>query len=381
MLSVTEDIIDYATNILTIEAASLHNAAERLKTNTQSKEGYQQAIYVLFKSLDAGGKIIVTGVGKSGKIGEKIVATMLSTGTCATFLHPVEALHGDLGIVQPNDVVLALSFSGNTEELLLLLPSLKHRRVPIVGLGGNPKSKLAKECAAWVDGYVSCEAGGSIPAPTCSTTLTLAIGDALALTLAKLRDFSKDGFALNHPGGSLGRRLLLKAKDILIDSSKVASVNQDTSLDVIIMEITKHPRGSGVIVIEKTDEGHQHPQFEDDVLFPSPPLSETSSMIEDEDGVSQKINDPDTNKSVVVGVITHGDIHRVLKSSFSTQEGVFQIRAVDIMTSNPIVFNEDRLTSEAVSLMKEKNIPLLPIVRNENQWVGVVTLKDLQELF
>ncbi|OAC98349.1 hypothetical protein MUCCIDRAFT_150159 [Mucor lusitanicus CBS 277.49] len=290
----------------------------------------------MFKSLDAGGKVIVTGVGKSGKIGEKIVATMLSTGTCATFLHPVEALHGDLGTVQPNDVVLALSFSGNTEELLMLLPSLKHRNIPVVGLGGNAKSKLARECAAWIDGYVKREAG-DIPAPTSSTTLTLALGDALALTLAKLRTFTTDGFALNHPGGSLGRRLLLKVKDIIIDSSKVATVNRSTSLDIVIMEMTRHPKGSGVIVLE--------------------------------DDLSSKI----------AGVITHGDIHRVLKSA--TKEGIFQIRAVDIMSSNPVVFQDEGLASDAVTLMKEKDIPLLPVIDSDKHWVGVVTLKDLQELF
>ncbi len=192
MLNTTEDIIDNASNILIEEALSISEAAQRLKSNTESRDGYHQAIYLMFKSLDAGGKVIVTGVGKSGKIGEKIVATMLSTGTCATFLHPVEALHGDLGTVQPNDDVLALSFSGNTEELLMLLPSLKHRNIPVIGLGGNSKSKLARECAAWIDGYVKREAG-DIPAPTSSTTLTLALGDALALTLAKLRTFTTDG--------------------------------------------------------------------------------------------------------------------------------------------------------------------------------------------
>lgn len=364
MFNTTEDIIDNAANILIEEAMGLTDAAQRLKTNTDSREGYNQAIYLMFKSLDAGGKVVVTGVGKSGKIGEKIVATMLSTGTCATFLHPVEALHGDLGTVQPNDVVLALSFSGNTEELLMLLPSLKHRNIPVIGLGGNANSKLARECAAWIDGYVKREAGGSIPAPTSSTTLTLALGDALALTLAKLRTFTTDGFALNHPGGSLGRRLLLKVKDIYIDSSKVACVSPKTSLDVIIMEMTRRPKGSGVIVLEDdvlTIEDTRH-----NTLFPSPPLSETSSL----SGYEK------SNK--IAGVITHGDIHRVLKAS---REGIFQICADDIMSSNPTVFNEEGLASDAIATMKENNIPLLPVINKDNSYVGVITLKDLQELF
>ncbi|KAI8077897.1 uncharacterized protein B0P05DRAFT_470995 [Gilbertella persicaria] len=296
---------------------------------------------------------------------------MLSTGICATFLHPVEALHGDLGTVQPNDVVLALSFSGNTEELLMLMPSLKHRSVPVIGLGGNPKSKLAKESVAWIDGYVKREAGGDIPAPTSSTTLTLALGDALALTLAKLRSFTTDGFALNHPGGSLGRRLLLKVKDIVIDAQKVATVSKNTSLDVVIMEMTKHPRGSGVIVLE---DDRMEATFDDNqgYLFPSPPISETSSLDEFDEAFVNKA-------SKIAGVITHGDIHRVLKSS--TREGIFQIRAVDIMTANPVVFDEDGLASKAVKLMEEKNIPLLPVISNDKSWTGVITLKDLQELF
>lgn len=370
MLNTTEDIIHNSANILLEEASALSDAAQRLKTNANSREGYQQAIYLMFKSLDAGGKVVVTGVGKSGKIGEKIVATMLSTGTCATFLHPVEALHGDLGAVQPNDVVLALSFSGNTEELLMLLPSLKHRNIPVIGLCGNPNSKLSKECAAWIDGFVKREAGGSIPAPTSSTTLTLALGDALALTLAKLRTFTTDGFALNHPGGSLGRRLLLKVKDIYIDSSKVACVSPKTSLDVIIMEMTKHPKGSGVIVLDDDDLNlEEDNQTRDISLFPSPPLSETSSLNEYE---CQKQNR-------IVGVITHGDIHRILKAS--TREGIFQIRAMDMMSSHPIVFEQEGLASEAIKTMQEKSIPLLPVINSDKDWIGVVTLKDLQELF
>ncbi|KAI8637116.1 hypothetical protein BD408DRAFT_425125 [Parasitella parasitica] len=374
MLETTRDIIDNASNILIEEALSINEAAQRLKSNTDSRDGFHQAIYLMFKSLDAGGKVIVTGVGKSGKIGEKIVATMLSTGTCATFLHPVEALHGDLGTVQSHDVVLALSFSGNTEELLTLLPSLKHRQIPVIGLGGNAKSKLARECAAWIDGYVQREAG-DIPAPTSSTTLTLALGDALALTLAKLRTFTTDGFALNHPGGSLGRRLLLKVKDIVIDSSKVATVKRNTSLDIVIMEMTQHPKGCGVIVLED-DFSESHHNSEEAVsnscLFPSPPISETSS-VEDYDISSSKC-------TRIVGVITHGDIHRVLKSA--TKEGIFQIRAVDIMSANPVIFHDEGLASDAVALMKEKSIPLLPVLNSSDMnWMGVITLKDLQELF
>ncbi|KAI8883631.1 hypothetical protein K501DRAFT_285251 [Backusella circina FSU 941] len=372
MIESTHDIIIGAANVLMDEAKALNAAAQRLTENENASQGYQQAIYLMFKALDAGGKIVVTGVGKSGKIGEKIVATMLSTGSLATFLHPVEALHGDLGTIQAKDVVLALSFSGNTEELLMLLPSLKHRNIPVIGLGGNAQSKLARECAAWIDGYVECEAGGSIPAPTTSTTLTLALGDALALSLAKLRTFTKDGFALNHPGGSLGRRLLLKVADSMVDASKVAAVSPSASLDVVIMEMTKHPKGSSVIVLspeEECTETNLSLDLNSATGFPSPPLSTASST----DGEEQM------KPRTITGVITHGDIHRLLKKS--THDGIFQIKAQDIMSKDPTVFPVDGLASEAVRLMKEKNIPLLPVVDDNKSWVGVVSLKDLQELF
>ena len=366
MLFDTDCITTNIANVLMEEAKGLTEAASRLQSNTNTREGYHEAIYLMFKALDAGGKIVVTGVGKSGKIGEKIVATMLSTGTCAAFLHPVEALHGDLGAILPNDVVLALSFSGNTEELLLLIPSLKYRNIPIIGLGGNSNSKLAKECAAWIDGCVEREADDLIPAPTSSTTLALALGDAIALTLAKLRTFTVDGFALNHPGGSLGRRLLLKVCDTCVDINNVAYVTSRSSLDVVIMEMTRRPQGSGVVVLEEEDD--QLSEDLNDSYYPSPPLSTASSVTEYNR----------TNR--IIGVITHSDIHQILKSKES-RDGIFDICAADIMALNPPVFRNDALASEAYKYMVDNQLTLLPIVNKSNSWIGVVTLKDLQELF
>ncbi|ORZ16514.1 hypothetical protein BCR42DRAFT_415215 [Absidia repens] len=368
----TNDIILDASRVLLEEAQALQACAERLQQQAQSRQGYERAIELMFKATDSGGKIVVTGVGKSGKIGEKIVATMLSTGTLATFLHPVEALHGDLGMVQENDVILALSFSGNTEELLSMVPSLKYRRIPIIGLGGNSKSKLAKECQAWLDGYVDKEAGGTIPAPTSSTTLALALGDALALSLAKLRSFSTDGFALNHPGGSLGRRLLLKVSDTMIATSMAGSVSPRASLDVVIMEMTRHPKASGVIVVDMDDKKGIMKKMM--MVMPTPPPSTTSS-----DDDSSLVAD-----GQVLGVITHGDIHRILKSS--DKDGIFNIRAADIMTRNPITCQGNTLAVDALHLMTDKSpcensLPLLPVTSKHGRWQGVVTLKDLQEFF
>ncbi|KAI8344178.1 hypothetical protein BC941DRAFT_497513 [Chlamydoabsidia padenii] len=359
---------DMMCEVLLTEAQALQACAVRLQQHPASRQGYELAIQLMFRALDSGGKVVVTGVGKSGKIGEKIVATMLSTGTSATFLHPVEALHGDLGVVQSNDVVLAISFSGNTEELLALVPSIKHRRVPMIGLGGQSKSKLAKECQAWLDGHVDNEAGGLVlPAPTSSTTLALALGDALALSLAKLRSFSTDGFALNHPGGSLGRRLLLKVSDRMMAKSMVGSVSGRASLDVVIMELTRHPKASGVVVVDTSAIG---------IMVLTPPSSTTSSDNDDDD---------DNSAGKVIGVITHKDIHRVLKSS-DKQGGIFNIRAADIMTRNPVTCYEHTLALDALHLMTDKfptedYLPLLPVISKRGQWQGVVTLKDLQELF
>ncbi|ORZ23362.1 hypothetical protein BCR42DRAFT_404590 [Absidia repens] len=357
----TNDILLDASRVLLEEAQALQDCANRLQQHNYTREGYERAIQLMFKAIDSGGKVVVTGVGKSGKIGEKIVATMLSTGTLATFLHPVEALHGDLGVVQQNDVVLALSFSGNTDEILAILPSLKHRQVPIIGLGGNPKSKLAKECEAWLDGHVDREVG-IVPAPTSSTTLALALGDALALSLAKLRSFSTDGFALNHPGGSLGRRLLLKVSDAMLATSVAGSVSPRASLDLVIMALTRHPKACGVVVVD--DDRHM---MNETMMILTPPSSTTS----DDDG-----------SSVVVGVITHGDIHRLLKSA--DKGGIFDIRAADIMTKSPVTCQGNTLALDALHLMtdnspREKCLPLLPVVSKNGKWQGVVTLKDLQE--
>ncbi|KAI9272713.1 hypothetical protein BDA99DRAFT_499043 [Phascolomyces articulosus] len=398
MIPTTNHILDSA-NVLMDEARVLNDCAQRLFSNETSRQGYQKAIDLMLSSLECGGKIVVTGVGKSGKISEKIVATMLSTGTSAVFLHPVEAMHGDLGAVHPDDVVLALSYSGNTEELMRIVPSLNHRGVPIIGLGGNAKSQLAKASAAWIDAYVQREAS-EIPAPTSSTTLALALGDAIALTLAKQRKFTTHGFALNHPGGSLGRRLLLKVKECMVPAQKVAAVSADASLDVVIMEMTRHPKGGGVVVLQSFS-GTKNPNgistiSADIEQEPSPPSSAASTddtttiaSNEEEDGVDHGpgVSVASTTENSVLGVITHSNIHRILKTA--ARESVFDIRACDIMTPEPIVCSTEELATDALRMMVEKNplgkeLPLLPVIDGKDKrgtWSGVVTLKDLQELF
>ncbi|KAJ1972033.1 hypothetical protein H4R34_005546 [Dimargaris verticillata] len=200
-----------AARVLRATGQALVDCAQRLQdadlAGIDQQHGFARAIELMHCSLEHGGKVIVTGVGKSGKIGEKIVATLLSLGALALFLHPTEALHGDLGMVQPHDTVLAISYSGRTTEVLQLLPFIHQRGAQVVGLGGDATSPLAQRAAAWVDARVEQEATPDIPAPTTSTTLALTVGDALALCLMRKRDCTTEVFASNHPGGALGQML------------------------------------------------------------------------------------------------------------------------------------------------------------------------------
>ncbi|CAM0139272.1 hypothetical protein VKS41_005712 [Umbelopsis sp. WA50703] len=364
-----DDMAIEAARILRAEAQALLDAANRLnEARSSAREGYNTAIYYLRQCLDCGGKIVVTGVGKSGKIGEKMVATLQSTGSCAVFLHPIEALHGDLGVIQENDCVLALSYSGNTDELLQIIPSLRHRRVPIIGLGGNAKSKLAKECNAWIDGHVTSEASSEIPAPTSSTTLALAIGDSLALALAQQKKFQKADFALNHPGGALGKRLLLKVKDIMVRASQVATVEASAPLDVVITEMTKNPKGRGVLVMEPMTPPATPPLTSEDVINRG---SLERALLEAK---------PLDGQCKILGIITTGDVRRAL----AFRERIFEICARDVMTSHPVTCQSDQLASEVLELIEAKsdvrNLSVLPVIDKRHQWRGVITRKDLESV-
>lgn len=397
----TNDVILDSANVLLDEARAINDCAQRLFSHEASREGYRTAIDLFLTSLEQGGKIVVTGVGKSGKIGEKIVATMLSLGTHAMFLHPVEALHGDLGAVHTKDIVLALSYSGNTEELMRIVPSLEHRGVPIVGLGGNPHSQLAKCSAAWIDAHVHSEVS-EIPAPTSSTTLALALGDAIAITLARHNKFTTHGFALNHPGGSLGRRLLLKVQDAMVATTQVATVLPTASLDVVIMEMTKHPKSGGVVVVEPLQQNHTRRDPSGMVSPPSSVASEdgdasamsstttnTEASADDRTASKEQQHQQDDKEPAmkVIGVITHSNVHQVLKTG--ARETIFDIKARDIMTLDPVVCATHDLAVEALKRMTThsktgKDLPMLPVIDTTDKrspWRGVVTLKDLQELF
>jgi len=320
---------------LEIESEALTRCLLRLKDPSQSptQAGIIRAVQILNESLSKGGKVVVTGVGKSGKIAQKIAATLASTGSLAIFLHPTEGMHGDLGMVTSNDVILALSYTGNTEEILRLLPSLKSLSVPLIGLGGNPQSQLAQASDAWIDASVEHEACPHNLAPTASTTLALALGDALAVTLMKVRGFDERSFALNHPGGSLGKRLQLRVRDVMKPREMTPVVSPTASMDAVLEESGK--RNFGAVIVLENDQ--------------------------------------------LQGIITDGDLRRALKH----REKVFSMLARDIMTPSPVSTTADTMAFEALELMENRpsQIKELPVIDEHRKVLGLVRLHDLISVF
>ncbi|MFZ9596273.1 MAG: KpsF/GutQ family sugar-phosphate isomerase [Bdellovibrionia bacterium] len=327
-----KQMVSEMIRVLRMEAESLQSCAARIE-GAPEDSGLTRALQIFSSSLSTGGKIVVTGVGKSGKVAQKIAATLCSTGSLAVFLHPTEGLHGDLGVIQPGDSILALSYTGNTEEVVRLLPTLKNRGVLIVGLGGNSNSKLAESCDAWIDAKVEAEACPHNLAPTTSTTLALALGDALAVALMRLRGFEPSLFAKNHPGGSLGRRLHLQVKDLMHSVEAVAVLDEAAPMDQIVMLSTEKKMGA-VLIVE-----------------------------------SQKL----------IGIITDGDLRRALKF----QDRFFQFKARDVMTQNPVTIRADVPASEALHTMENRPSPisLLPVVNENQKCLGLIRLHDLVRTF
>ncbi len=327
-----ENLVAEVTRVLKMEADAVLKCAERMSQENNAKS-FTRAISYFTEALDAGGKIVVSGIGKSGKIGQKIAATLSSTGSPAVFLHPTEGLHGDLGIVSSRDVVLAMSYTGNTEELIRLMPALRSLRVPIVGLGGNAQSQLAQQCDAWIDGYVEIEACPHNLAPTTSTTLALALGDAIAVALMQMRGFDARSFAQNHPGGSLGKRLNLLVRDVMHQGDAVATVTSSASMDEVVGTSTRKKLGAVLVV----------------------------------DGEK------------LLGVITDGDIRRALQH----REKFFNMKASEVMTSNPITVTADLKAQEALTIMENRpsQISVLPVIDAQNRWIGILRLHDLVRTF
>jgi arabinose-5-phosphate isomerase len=312
--------MDRVAEVLRIEAAAIGDAASRL-----SAEDVERAMKIL---RGCSGKVIVTGVGKSGVIAQKIAQTLTSTGTMALFVHPSDALHGGLGVVASDDVVIALSNSGETEELLAILPTFKQRSVAIISIAGNLDSTLSRQADAVLDASVDKEACPLNLAPTASTTVALAIGDALAMALMEAKGLSSEDFAANHPAGRLGKRLTLRVADLMHESPNVGpSANW---LDVV-KAISANALGA--------------------------------------------VNIVDTD-SRLVGIVTDGDLRRTIEKTAS--DDFSALTAQSMMTQDPITAAPEMLAFDALSLMEDRSsqISVLPVV-GDGRCVGLLRLHDI----
>lgn len=319
--------IEQAKRVLRIEAEAILSLLDKVGEN------FDKAIDLL---IHCRGKVVVTGIGKSGQICRKIAATLASTGTPAFFLHPAEGIHGDLGMVAKEDVSLAISYSGETDELIGILPMVKRLGVPIISMTGNMQSTLARVSDVVLDLNVPEEACPLGLAPTASTTATLAMGDALAVALLEKRGFKESDFALLHPGGTLGRKLLFKVKDLMKVEEEIPLVNIRSDMRETLMEITsKHLGTTGVV--------------------------------------------DDSGK--LVGIITDGDLRRCLrKITEKTTEKTtdfFSQTAFDLMTKNPKTIDQEELASKALHVMEKHTITCLFVVDSDSRPTGILHLHDL----
>ena len=312
------DIKKLAQEVFEIESKEIANLSKRLT------DDFEKAINAI---LQSSGKLIVSGMGKSGIIGKKIAATLASTGTPSFYLHPGEAYHGDLGMIEENDIVLLISNSGETDEVLKLIPFLKHQKNCTISMSGNDGSTLAKNTNYHLNIAVDKEACPLFLAPTSSTTATLVMGDALAVTLMKLRDFKEENFAKFHPGGSLGRRLLTTVGDVM-KKKNLPIISSQATIKEVIQRISEGKLGLVVII--------------------------------------------DNNK--IMGIITDGDIRRTMESR---EKDFFNLKAEDLMSNHPkLIYESDKLIS-ASNIMSQHKINSLLVVNESNDLVGVVQVYDL----
>ena len=287
-------------------------------------ENFSKAVELI---LSCEGKVILTGIGKSGHIARKIASTLSSTGTPSVFLHPAEALHGDLGIVDKRDILIAISNSGESGELLALIPYIKLQGVPIIAITNNPRSTLAKHSDVVLNLNIKKEACPLELAPTTSSTATLVLGDALAMTVMELKGFTKEEFALRHPAGALGRKLRL-VKDLHHTGEEIPIVKEDTPMKEVIIEMTAKGFGATAVVNEE---------------------------------------------GKLVGIITDGDLRR-----FVNRGGSFEnTRAKDVMTQNPKTVSPDELALSALKKMEDHNITVLIVVDEENKPIGIIHMHDI----
>ncbi len=313
------NLLDQAREVLTIEAEGIAALIPKLD------ETFVKAVDLISR---AQGRVIVTGVGKSGIVARKIVATLNSTGTPALFLHPVEAMHGDLGMISPQDVVLALSNSGETSELTILIPSVRRLNVPLIAFTGRPRSTLGRAAAVAIDTGVPREACPLGLAPTASTTAMLAVGDALAVVLLTRRGFKASDFQRFHPGGTLGERLKLAISEVMLTGQRLPLSRGSHSLAQVVQEIDAKKLGATLVV----DRG-----------------------------------------GFLTGIITDGDLRRALAKFDNLKE----LNAREVMTRDPRTINPGALASQALELMERRAITVLPVVADDKKVLGIVHLHDL----
>ena len=312
-----------AKNVLVGEGEQLINAADRISDKMEI------ACDII---TNHNGKIVISGMGKSGLIAQKIAATLCSIGNEAVFLHPAEAVHGDLGIYAPGDPTILISKSGATDEIVRLIPILKEFNSPLIGILGNMNSILSNEMDLVLDASVSKEVDPLGIVPTSSTTLTLAIGDALAAVLMANKNFKREDFAKLHPAGDLGRRLKLKVKDVMQPIDKVAVVDSNDDLRNTVIKMTEKPQGAALV-----------------------------------------LND----EKILMGIITEGDLRR----SLANEIDIDNCKANELMSANPIAIKVDSSLSEVISLMenRESQISVLPVVDQSNICLGLIRIHDIYQ--
>ncbi len=316
------DHLDQARRVIDLEVEELRRLRARLDVS------FSEAVGLILPCLEQRGKVVVCGVGKSGHIGEKIAATLTSTGCPAVVLNSLNALHGDLGVIAEGDVVLALSQGGETDELINILPALARFDVKIIAMTGSPRSSLALASHVVLDTSVEQEACPLNLAPTSSTTVMLVLGDALAMVLLEARGFTREDFARYHPGGKLGRTLLLKVHQIMRGAEQMAVVRPSLTVREVLHEMTQRRAGAAVAV--------------------------------DEAGK-------------LVGIFTHGDFAR----HFQTNAGIGDLPVEKYLTRNPITVGGDKLAAEVLHILEKHRIDDLVVVDGENRPIGVVDSQDL----
>lgn len=313
-----QQLLNRAQEVLNIEANAITNIGKSLG------DDFVHACELI---LNCQGKVVVTGMGKSGHIGNKIAATLASTGTPAFFLHPAEASHGDLGMLEAHDILLALSNSGEVDEILVLLPLIKRLGLPIISITGNAQSSLAKNSTVHLWAKIEKEACPLGLAPTTSTTVALALGDALGVALLEARGFTSEDFARSHPGGKLGRQLLLHVDDIMLKAPDLPVSQPNDTLSQVLVEMTKHPVNIAAIV-----ENEQ-----------------------------------------VIGVFSEGDLRRALMKNIDFKS----ILIKEIMTKNFIYLKSGSLAVDAVNLMETKRITALPVLNEHKHLLGIIHMHHL----